>query len=583
MFSRHAGSSSLSSSPSVEPYARSTRTFEVDVRHSSDVTVSIKDSRSARSSALRRAVVGLSAALGCLALLVLAQQQSLVAPFPTHWLPSMRALSSPAAAGASSFFLRPHLPPPPTLADVQRDPAQAFLPHPALKPTPEYLATLPSRCGHWMPGYIAFHASVASGRYFLDGLNRTGEVPVAPLAVYRVNPEERLGGISDRWPPLSTALLVSVLVQRALFIDWPGYEAAYTHVHLPYLTNTTWRDVYAMWQWYGLNKDAVLSALRAGRPPPRPPRLSSVNVTVAAADLLDTGTHDLGLTREHGEATITIEEVQSSQALREAYHPERAVVYMTQAFWSKGLLTKFFASPLREELWAMGLRLATCHGCMINLLMAVNRRVMDLFAPYALRLRQLDQLTVGLQIRMGDAAMTGKAGLTEQHQADLRWQDDDATLLRYLHMWTQCAQQLLDLHADAVNQTHLLFLVSDSAKARGLLMQEIGAPLLTVVPEGELALGHTDTGDPLLFNGTKTALDKNRAGDYLRMAAGEQWLLAYCDFLVIEHLGSGFGRSASFRSIKVGHTWNARQRGQRCDDDHGQLTVSDFDSFGHRY
>ena len=434
-----------------------------------------------------------------------------------------------------------------------------------------------------MPSYIAFHNAVSSSRYFLDGINATGAVPTLPLSVYRVDPEKRLGGISDRWPPLSTALLVSVLTQRALFIDWPGYEEAYTHVHLPYLTNTTWREVYHNWRWYVDHVDDVKAALAAHRTPPSPPRVPDpYNVSVSMADVVDTGTHDNGLTFEHGEPTVVIEQLQSASQLRQLYHPDKAVVWVTQAFWSKGLLTKFFNSNLKYELWDMGLREATCHGCMINLLMQVNRRVMQLFAPYALRLRQVGMTTIGLQIRLGDVAMTGKALLTEQSKKDTEWLDDDARLLRYTGGWTSCAQQLLDLHADAVNASHLLFLVADSVRLRALLEAQLGPRLLVVHPEGQLKVGHTDVGDPLLFNGTLTQLSKDSAGDYLRMAAGEQWLLAYCDYLVIEHMGSGFGRSASFRSVKVGHTWNARGR-QRCDGDTGHLTVKDFDSFGHRY
>ena len=531
-----------------------------------------------------RLLTAFTIGLICVALFIASHHRS-SSPLPLAWLPPSslpRSLSLPLA---------PHLVLPSADA-VSRNPALAFLPHPALKPTPEFLATLPSRCGHWMSSYIAFHNSVASGAFFLDGINRTGEVPIPPISVYRVDPAKRLGGISDRWPPLSTAALVSVLIGRALFIDWPGYEAAYTHVHLPWLVNTTWRDVYWQWTWYKENVAAVKAALSSGLPPPSPPPLLNQSaLVVPEADVCDTGTHDNGLTFRQSSPAVVIEDLKSSAELREHYRPHVPVVWMTQEFWSKGLITKFYVSELRWELWTMGMREATTHGCMINLFMALNAEVQALFAPYALRLRSPGQMTVGMQIRMGDVAMTGKGQLSEQNVKDVSWQEDDQMLARYITAWTRCAQQLIDLHAipDPSHSSHplptLLFLVADSVRVRSLLQAELGEKLLVVQPGGVMKVGHTDVGDPLLFNGSRTALAKESAGDYLRMAAGEQWLLAYCDYLVIEHLGSGFGRSASFRSVKVGHTFNARS-GRRCDaegDEGGPLMVKDFDSFGHRY
>ena len=449
---------------------------------------------------------------------------------------------------------------------------------------------LPSRCGTWMGDYAAFHASVASGRYFVEQLNTTGAVTMLPLLVYRVDPKARLGGISDRWPPLSMAMLVALLTRRAIFIDWPGYDAAYTHIHLPYLVNTTWLEVYSQWQWYKANADAVKAALASNTPLPTPPVYDPAQPpAISPDDTLDTGTHDNGLTFPRSPLVpngyVTIEKLTSLADIRGYYQPDsKPVVYATQAFWSKGLITKFYvAGGMRDVLLGMGLRENVCHGCMINFLLSINARVMAMFAPYALQLRVRGVQTVGMQIRMGDASMTGLEGLSEKNKADLAWQQDDTRLLQHVHRWTDCAEQLLAVHATRANESTQLFLVSDNTRVRTLLQQEFGSRLL-VVPTGsdEFPIGHTDTGDPKLFNASRSSLQLDRAGSYLRVAAGEQWILAYNDWLVIEHEGSGFGRSASFRSVKVGHTWNGRGR-YRCDGETGVLTVKDFDIFGHRY
>ena len=487
--------------------------------------------------------------------------------------------STACAASASSTIALP---------DITTDPTLAFAPHPALKPTPEYLATLPSRCGKWMADYAAFHSSVASGRYFVEQLNATGAVPVLPLLVYRVDPKQRLGGISDRWPPLSTAMLVALLTRRAIFIDWPGYDAAYTHIYLPYLVNTTWPEVYSKWQWYKANADAIKAALQSHTPLPTPPPYNPAEPpTIPPTDVLDTGTHDNGLTFPRStlvpKAYVVIEELTSLDDIRRYYQPQTPIVYATQAFWSKGLITKFYAGGMRDVLLGLGLRENVCHGCMINFLLSINRQVMAMFAPYALQLLRLDVTTVGVQIRMGDASMTGLEGLSEKIKADIAWQQDDRQLMMHVHKWINCSQQLLAVHATGPDQPTQLFLVSDNTRVRTLLQQEFGERLL-MVPTGsdEFPIGHTDTGDPKLFNASRSTLHLDRAGQYLRVAAGEQWILAYSDWLVIEHEGSGFGRSASFRSVKVGHTWNGRAR-RRCDGEQGALTVKDFDIFGHRY
>ena len=69
---------------------------------------------------------------------------------------------------------------------------------------------------------------------------------------------------------------------------------------------------------------------------------------------------------------------------------------------------------------------------------------------------------------------------------------------------------------------------------------------------------------------------------YLQVAAGEQWLLAWCDYLVIDHMASGFGRSAALRSLRVGRAWDGRAH-HRCDGDSGYLTVTEWEQIGHKY
>ena len=260
------------------------------------------------------------------------------------------------------------------------------------------------------------------------------------------------------------------------------------------------------------------------------------------------------------------------------------MVFVTSAFGGKGLTHYFYQSEaLRRELEARGLRQALCHGCMINLVLGLSEEVKGRFAPFAARLRSPDVLTVGIQMRMGDAAMTGDSALSAQHKADIAWQNDDGRLLQHANSFLQCAQQLVDLHSTRPQQRVLYFVVSDSARLRGLLTRHLSANLsLLIIPsDGEFRVGHTDSGDKSLYH-QASALRKEEVSRYLQVAAGEQWLLAWCDYLVIDHTASGFGRSAALRSLRVGRAWDGRQH-RRCDGDTGALTVKEWELIGHKY
>lgn len=483
----------------------------------------------------------------------------------------------------------------PSSIDELSSPLDAFADTPYLKPTPEALALLPSRCGNWMKRYAALHAHIASGAWFIEQINATGTLSIAPpMMIYWVNVKERLGGISDRWPVLSTAMVLAVLTDRAIFIDWEGYEAAYYHPNLPYLHNTTWRHIYGQYQWYREHASEVYTAIQYNReqqqhnstfvpiPLPSPPPID-IETKIDKSEYFITGFHETeGIVSPKG-STRLHEFKGGIPVLRGVFPSHKAVIIAEQTFWAKGLIRRFYENEeVTRALHELGLREALCHGCMINFVLHINEEVMSMFAPYALQLRQLHQLTVGVQIRMGDSHMTGGAGMTERQRADTAWQRDNEKLLRHGMTFMGCGEQLIDIHRISDDQPTLFFLVSDHVGLRGMLQERYGQRLLVIPTSDRFSIGHTDIGDPSLYNTTISTLKRDRAADYLRVAAGEQWILAYNDFLVIEHEGSGFGRSAAFRSLQVGNTWKGRG-GPRCDGDKGALTVVDWDLFGHRY
>ena len=261
------------------------------------------------------------------------------------------------------------------------------------------------------------------------------------------------------------------------------------------------------------------------------------------------------------------------------------MAYVTAAYGGKGLTHYFYQSAgLRAELEGRGLRQALAHGCMVNAVLGLSEEVQRKFAPFAQRLRAPDVLTVGIQMRLGDAAMIGQKGLTDKHRADIAWQSDDERLLQHATSFLRCAAQLVALHSTRAAHPSLYFIVSDSARLREVLIARLNAsatPVMIIPSGGEFRVGHTDSGDKSLYSDT-SALRVEEVASYLQVAAGEQWLLGWCDFLVIDQGASGFGRSAALRSLRVGRAWDGRAH-HRCDGDTGYLTTTNWEQLGHKY
>ena len=420
--------------------------------------------------------------------------------------------------------------------------------------------------------------------FFVRSFLETQSFPVPQLLVFHINTERLTGGISDRWPILSTAMVVSLLTSRSLFFDWSGHEAAYAHPNLPSLHNTSWQLVYHRWRWYSSNTALFSSLLANGTSPslwPVPPPLNLSSFSLQSEHAVRGRTHDYALTFEGNPASPVVSQISSLTELRSYYPASAPLVFFAASWGGKGLTHYFYQSePLRTELERLGLRQALCHGCLVNFALSINAEVQSMFAPYAWQLARPGTLTVGVQLRMGDVAMKGKEMLTAKQREDVAWQDDDALLLRHAESFVSCARQLVSMHAQTAEQPHLIFIVSDSVRLRSLLSAHLNHTLI-IPATPPFAVGHTDTGDLSIF-GPGSALSVSEGRRYLQVAAGEQWLLAWCDFLVIDHMGSGFGRSAVLRSLKVSSAWDGK-RHQRCDSDSGMLTVSDWEKVGHKY
>ena len=204
-------------------------------------------------------------------------------------LPRLLTPSSPSSPSSS-------LTPSPLHPSLPSSPF-SLSPHPLLKPLPDSRVLLPSVCGSWLAPYQSFHASLTSGVYFLSHFVATGAFPPhpPPLLIFRIDVHSTTGGISDRWPILSTAMLIAVLTDRAIFFDWPGYTRAYAHPHLPSMA-TPWQAVYHQWRWYTANT-ALFTPLRANNTLPHlwpspPPYDPSTFSPPPASHVLHARTHD---------------------------------------------------------------------------------------------------------------------------------------------------------------------------------------------------------------------------------------------------------------------------------------------------
>ena len=462
-----------------------------------------------------------------------------------------------------------------------------YRPSPLLKPLPEHRALLPSVCGGWLSSYQQLHASISSTAYFTSHFLQHHSFPVPQLLVFYIDTRSTTGGISDRWPILSTAFLIALLTKRAIYFDWPNHDAAYSHPNLPHMHNTTWRTVYSRWRWYEERLELFNTLQSNGTAvmlwPEPPANVAETVVLDEAAHLLHGKTHDVALLFEGEPKAHVVSELAGVEALQALYPANRPVVYVQAAYGGKGLTHYFYDnSNIRAALERLGLRRELAHGCAVNVLLGLNEEVERIFEPLARRLVEPHTLTVGIQIRMGDVSMIGQAGLTDKQKADVAWMSNDEALLRHGGMFMRCAQQLADMHRTSPTQPVVYFIVSDHVHLRTLLAGRYNDTL--VIPTTEpFVVGHTDTGDRSLYS-ANSKLQPNAANRYLQVAAGEQWLLGWTDYMVIDQAGGGFGRSAALRSLRLGRAWDGKMSNrQRCDGDTGFLTTKDWVALGHKY
>jgi hypothetical protein len=208
----------------------------------------------------------------------------------------------------------------------------------------------------------------------------------------------------------------------------------------------------------------------------------------------------------------------------------------------------------------------------MNFILRPNKQVMDSFAHITNILLDPSVVTIGLQIRGGDAVMKGEKTSDALSRVKENWR------------FFQCAEALSDVLITRPNQTVKWYLIGDDALLREGAKKIYGDRIITMLQgESGMRIGHTDPNDRRIYNSkSEQFMPKNLASTYLQMAAGEQWLLAYCDRLVIDQYRSGFGRSAALRSMRVGHAWDGRYRGS-CKEEVGFLTTNHWAQIGHFY
>ena len=168
------------------------------------------------------------------------------------------------------------------------------------------------------------------------------------------------GGLADRLTGMMTALLLAVLSDRALAIDWPGHELAFqmprfgdgSNAHLVAHARATPANSMRRVEWLNKNRKQLLQLM-------------------------------------------------TSDALRKVW-PERVVALRSNRGFTQGLVN---APSLADAVAARGLTSRNAQfGCLFNFLLRPTEAVLEPLAPLLAAMRRPDSVTVGVHIRTGDSA-----------------------------------------------------------------------------------------------------------------------------------------------------------------------------------
>ena len=398
-------------------------------------------------------------------------------------------------------------------------PLSAVLRSPPLLPPLPASSTIPwpeggrivEVCGSvWQDAYAARHAQILA----LDAAQQR-------ILVFDTNGN---GGLADRFTGLMTVLLLAILTDRALAIDWPGREAALLTPRI---------DVAA----------ALGVAQHAARGDSR--RLSWLNGNRLQIRNL-TEVSDLN-----------------------AVWPERVLIIQSNRGFTHSLLTSELHATLAAS---RGLTPANAQfGCLLNFLFEPTAAAMLALAPVRAAITQAaaeGALTVGIHVRTGDAsfAAEGAAGVHGGGVESGRSQSRGAELFKTHRFIFDYA---LRLAAERVGPT------SAYPAGRSLRFVILGdSPALRRHAADEL--GH----ERVVYygNGTNTLVAHVRfqPGDAtLQAAVSEHWLYTGCELYVFSS-HSGFPRTAAARALRADsiHTCFHYQGATFAEKQHGHKRPS---------
>lgn len=194
-----------------------------------------------------------------------------------------------------------------------------------------------------------------------------------------------------------------------------------------------------------------------------------------------------------------------------------------------GLSALLFDNPrYKHQLIAMGLRPEDAFPCAMEFLFAPNTAVQDYF-KHDFEVMSGDAFKIGIQMRLGDYFVTGRAALRSEHHRNAE------PVLTSVQHFLDCAEQI-EATYKLPEQQVVWFVISDSIDLRHLVQAQYGSKVLTRVIQPAHIFASEDH-------------DKRRA---LIEAVGEHWLFGLADYHVVSNMGS-FGKTGALRR----HTWNS--------------------------
>ena len=378
----------------------------------------------------------------------------------------------------------------------------------AASPWPEEARTADVCGSTWQDAYAALHASQL-------------ELDSPRLLVFDVTGN---GGIADRLTGLMTVLLIAILTDRALAIDWPAHETA---LRIPRLDNTRalslaraaqLRDVRQM-HWLNGN------------------RVQLRNLTEAAPSL-------------------------------DELWPERVLVLRTNRGFTQGLLT---SARHAAAVSAHGLSPSNAQfGCLFNFLLRPTAEALAAIRPQRAALQAAHaagEVTVGVHVRTGDSSFTTEKAAASAVAGNARGAELYASH-RFIYDYAlELARRIAEERGGA--RASRLLLLGDSPTLRRHAAAQIGeAFILSAAEQAGGSAGSSEGGGVVVGH-----VARQQDARTLQGAVAEHWLYSAADaFVYSSH--SGFPRTAAARALRddaihtcfhyTGRTFNPQNTAREC-------------------